>query len=155
MSEVLEKNFRVFSKTGWNSNGARMLAIASIVAKNSRKKIKKKFADFDIFVVFVLVSLAIKFLVNMVPFLIICALSMSYAIKKFLTKIYLDDALEVLKGDTQKILVLKLMNLCEIKTIDHESIKELADSLEDQAFCDQVLDIVISFIHEDTKYYVL
>ena len=39
-----------------------MLALASIVSRNSKKKVKKKFADVDIFLVFVLVSLAIKFL---------------------------------------------------------------------------------------------
>ena len=87
MSDVLEKQFRVFSKTGWNSNGSRMLAVASIVAKKSEKKIKKKFADFDIFAVFVLVSFAIKFLVSVVPMLIVCALSSSvFVIKKLLTK---------------------------------------------------------------------
>ena len=63
MSEaLLEKKFRNFSKTGWNSNGSRMLALASSVSRNSKKKVKKKFADVDIFLVFVLVSLAIKFL---------------------------------------------------------------------------------------------
>eukprot|EP00091_Calanus_sinicus_P025149 TRINITY_DN9424_c0_g1_i1.p1 TRINITY_DN9424_c0_g1~~TRINITY_DN9424_c0_g1_i1.p1 ORF type:complete len:129 (-),score=34.50 TRINITY_DN9424_c0_g1_i1:194-535(-) len=81
MEVLLEKKFRNFSKTGWNSNGSRMLAIASIVSRNSRKKLKKKFADFDIFLVFVLLSLAIKFL-SMVPFLVICSLSVSYSVKK-------------------------------------------------------------------------
>ena len=85
MSEaLLEKKFRNFSKTGWNSNGSRMLAMASIVSKNSKKKLKKKFADVDIFLVFVLLSLAIKFL-SMVPFLIICSLSVSSTLTLLLT----------------------------------------------------------------------
>ena len=155
MSEaLLEKKFRNFSKTGWNSNGSRMLAMASIVSRNSKKKLKKKFADVDIFLVFVLLSLAIKFL-TMVPFLIICSLSVSYSVKKFVSKLYLDDGLEALKGDTQKILVLKLMDFCEIKNIDPESIQDLAGHLEDKVFCDQVRNIIVSFVNEDTKFYVL
>ena len=63
--------------------------------------------------------------------------------------------MELLKGDTQKILVLKLMNFCEIKNIDPESIKELADNLNEDLFYDQVLEIIVSFINEDTKFCIL
>ena len=43
--EDLELRFKTFSKTGWNSNGSRMLATASLVSDRSNKKVKKKFAD--------------------------------------------------------------------------------------------------------------
>ena len=154
MEELLEQKFRDFSRTGWNSNGSRMLAMASILSRRSQKKLKKKFADVDIFLVFVLLSLAIKFL-SMVPFLVICSLSVSYSVKKYVTKMYMDDVLESLKGDTQKILVLKLMDLCEIKNIDPESIRDLSQNLEDTVFCDKIIDIIAAFVKEDTKFYVL
>jgi len=68
---------------------------------------------------------------------------------------YMDDVLESLKGDTQKILVLKLMDLCEIKNIDPESIQDLSENLEDTVFCDKILDVIVAFVKEDTKFYVL
>ena len=68
---------------------------------------------------------------------------------------YMDDVLESLKGDTQKILVLKLMDLCEIKNIDPESIRDLSQNLEDTVFCDKIIDIIVAFVNGDTKFYVL
>ena len=152
--EDLELRFKTFSKTGWNSNGSRMLATASLVSDKSNKKVKKKFADIDIFLVFVIVSLGIKFLTT-VPLLIICSLSASYIVKKIIGKLYLKDMIEDLSGDTQKILVLRLMDLCELNCIDPESIPDLANHLQDESFFEKVLVTVITFVNDDTKYYVI
>jgi len=152
--EDLETRFKTFSKTGWNSNGSRMLATASLVSDKSNKKVKKKFADIDIFLVFVIVSLGIKFLAT-VPLLIICSLSASFIVRKIIGKLFLKDLIEDLSGDTQKILVLRLMDLCELKCIDPESIPDLAKHLQDESFFEKVLVTVITFVNDDTKYYVI
>ena len=153
MEDLFEKKFRTFSKAGWNPNGSRMLAMASIVSRKTPKKLKKKFADIDIFLVFVLLSLAIKFL-SMVPILVVSSLSISYSVKKLVTKLYLEDLLIVLSADVQKVLVLKLMDLCELKNIDPESVEDLLKHLEEDGFSGRVLDTVIDFIHNETKFYV-
>ena len=153
MEDLFERKFRSFSKAGWNPNGSRMLAMASIVSRKSQRKSKKKFADVDIFLVFVLLSLTIKFL-SMVPILVVCSLAISYSVKKLVTKIYLEDLLIVLSADVQKVLVLKLMDLCELKNIDPESVEEISKHLDDECFSGRVLDTVIDFIHNETKFYV-
>ena len=103
----------------------------------------------------VAISLAIKFLFDSVLLLIIVAMSTSYLVKKLVSKYSLGSVLAELEGDTQKVLVLKLMDLCEAKQIDPESIEDLSLNLNDALFCDRIFQILIKFINDDTKFYIL
>ena len=120
----METKVRGFQRKGWNGNGARMLAIASWIAKIKTVKVKRKLVDKDIFLILVLILLAIKFIQSQILMLVILATSTSYIVKKLVSKIHLEDLLDNLDGDTQKLLVLKMMDYCELKIIDPESIED-------------------------------
>ena len=47
------------------------------------------------------------------------------------------------------------MDLCEAKQIDPESIEDLSLNLNDALFCDRIFQILIKFINDDTKFYML
>ena len=155
MDEWIDKKSRSFQRKGWNGNGSRMLALASWSATEQGTHVKRKFVDKDVFLIFVAISLAIKFLFDSVLLLIIVAMSTSYLVKKLVSKYSLGSVLAELEGDTQKVLVLKLMDLCEVKKIDPESIEDLSLNLNDALFCDRIFQILIKFINDDTKFYIL
>ena len=115
---------------------------------------KQNFVDRDSFVVFILVSLAIKFISSSVLVLIIAALATSFLVRKLVSKHPVEHILEELHKDSQKILVLKLMDLCEVNHIDPENIKDICQNLEKKRYCDKIYEIISTFINVDTKYYV-
>ena len=155
MEGFLEQRSRVFQKGGWNIAGSRLLAVSSWIAHQNQVKAKKKFADIDILLVLLLVSLAIKFVTNSLVLLILASLSVSYIIKKLATKLHLEDLLETLSRDSQKLLVLQLMDFCELKNVDPESISDLSRSLHDEERSEKMLLILLKFVSEETKYYTL
>ena len=155
MEEFLEQKFRSFHKKGWNITGARLLAVSSWIAHQNQVKAKRKFADIDILLVLLLLSLAIKFVTNSLVLLILASLSVSYIIKKLATKLHLEDLLETLSRDSQKLLVLQLMDFCELKNVDPESISDLSRSLHDEERSEKMLLILLKFVSEETKYYTL
>ena len=134
-----------------------MLALASWSAtkQETETHVKRKFVDKDVFLIFVAISLAIKFLFDSILLMIIVAMSTSYLVKKLVSKYSLGSVLAELEGDTQKVLVLKLMDLCEAKQIDPESIEDLSLNLNDALFCDRIFQILSKFINDDTKFYIL
>ena len=113
MEEFLEQRSRSFQKGGWNIAGSRLLAVSSWIAHQNEVKAKRKFADIDVFLLFVLVCLALKFLTNSTILLVLVSLSVSYIVKKLVTKLRLEDLLETLSRDSQKLLVLQLMDLAD------------------------------------------
>ena len=155
MEEYLEQRSRKFQRVGWNVAGSRLLAVSCWLAQLNRLRVKRKFADIDIFLVFVLVSLAIKFVSSSLIVILLLSLSVSYVVKKLVTKLYLEDILETLSRDSQKQLVLKLMDFCELKSTDPESISDLSISLQDEQSCEKMQEILLKFVFEDTKYYAL
>ena len=155
MEGFLEQRSRVFQKGGWNIAGSRLLAVSSWIAHQNQVKAKRKFADIDILLVLLLVSLAIKFVTNSLVLLILASLSVSYIIKKLATKLHLEDLLETLSRDSQKLLVLQLMDFCELKNVDSESISDLSRSLHDEERSEKMLLILLKFVSEETKYYTL
>ena len=155
MEGFLEQRSRVFQKGGWNIAGSRLLAVSSWIAHQNQVKAKRKFADIDILLVLLLVSLAIKFVTNSLVLLILASLSVSYIIKKLATKLHLEDLLETLSRDSQKLLVLQLMDFCELKNVDPESISDLSRSLHDEERSEKMLLILLKFVSEETKYYTL
>ena len=155
MEGFLEQRSRVFQKGGWNIAGSRLLAVSSWIAHQNQVKAKRKFADIDILLVLLLLSLAIKFVTNSLVLLILASLSVSYIIKKLATKLHLEDLLETLSRDSQKLLVLQLMDFCELKNVDPESISDLSRSLHDEERSEKMLLILLKFVSEETKYYTL
>ena len=104
MEGFLEQRSRSFQAGGWNVAGSRLLAVSSWIAHQNEVKAKRKFAEIDVFLLFVLVSLALKFIPNSTILLILVSLSVSYIVKKLVTKLNLEDLLETLSRDSQKIL---------------------------------------------------
>ena len=151
----MDAKSRSFQRRGWNGNGSRMLAVASWIAKEKEDVVMRKFADMDIFLLFVAASLCIKFITNPVALVVMTSVKLVYIIKKLVSKYSLEDVLSELDGDTQKILVLKFMDFCEMNNIDPESISELCQKLEDQNICDKFYKLMCTFVVEDTKYYIL
>ena len=103
VEDYLDLRSRTFQKRGWNVAGSRLLALASWIARQNRIRAKRRFADIDIFLVFVLVSLAIKFVSSSMILMLLVSLSVSYVVKKLVTKLYLEDIIESLSRDSQKI----------------------------------------------------
>ena len=155
MEGFLEQRSRRFQKGGWNIAGSRLLAVSSWMAHQNEVKAKRKFADIDVLLVFGLLSLAIKFITNSTILLILGSLSVSYIVKKLTTKLHLEDLLETLSRDSQKLLVLQLMDFCELKNVDPESISELSRFLHDKQTSEKMLFILLNFVSEETKYYTL
>ena len=155
MEGFLEQRSRRFQKLGWNIAGSRLLAVSSWIAHQNKVKAKRKFADIDILLVFVLVSLAIIFITNSTILLILGSLSVSYIVKKLTTKLHLEDLLETLSRDSQKLLVLQMMGFCELKNVDPESIPDLSRSLHEEQTSEQMLFILLKFVSEETKYFTL
>ena len=154
MEEILDTKSRSFQRRGWNGNGSRMLAMACWVSAREGGIVKQNFVDRDSFVVFILVSLAINFISSLVLVLIIAALATSFLVRKLVSKHPVEHILEELHKDSQKILVLKLMDLCEVNHIDPENIKDICQNLEKKLYCDKIYEIISTFINVDTKYYV-
>ena len=155
MEQFLDQRSRRFQSGGWNVAGSRLLAVSSWIAKQDLLRVKRKFADIDVFLVFVLVSLAIKFVSSSLIVMLLVSLSVSYVVKKLLTKLYLEDILETLSRDTQKLLVLQLMDYCESKNIDPESISDLSRALLDEKISDRIQEILLKFVNEETKFFVI
>ena len=151
----MDTKSRSFQRRGWNGNGSRMLAMASWIAKEKEDVVMRKFADIDIFLLFVAASLCIKFITNPVALVVMTSVKLIYIIKKLVSKYSLEDVLSELDGDTQKILVLKFMDFCEMNSIDPESLSDLCQKLEDQNICDKFYKLMCTFVVEDTKYYIL
>ena len=151
----MDTKSRSFQRRGWNGNGSRMLAVASWIANKKQDVVKRRFADKDIFLLFIAVSFSIKIITNSVLLLVISILALAYIIKKLVSKCSLEDVLSELDGDTQKILVLKFMDFCEMNNIDPESISDLCQQLEDQIICDKFYKLMCTFVTEDTKFYIL
>ena len=151
----MDAKSRSFQRRGWNGNGSRMLAVASWIAKEKEDVVMRKFADIDIFLLFVAASLCIKFITNPVALVVMTSVKLTYIIKKLVSKYSLEDVLSELDGDTQKILVLKFMDFCEMNNIDPESISELCQKLEEPNICDKFYKLMCTFVVEDTKYYIL
>ena len=152
MEAVLEQRSRSFQKGGWNIAGSRLLAVASWVAHQNEVKAKRKFADSDVVLVLVLVSLAIRFITNSTILLVLVSLSVSYIVKKLVTKFRLEDLLETLSRDSQKLLVLQLMDFCELTNIDPESFSDLSRCLHDEQTSEKMLFILLKFVSKETKY---
>ena len=155
MEGFLEQRSRRFQKGGWNIAGSRLLAVSSWMAHQNEVKAKRKFADIDVFLVLVLVSLAIRFLTNSTILLLLVSLSVSYIVKKLVTKLRLEDLLETLSRDSQKLLVLQLMDFCELQSVDPESFSDLSRCLHDEQTSEKMLLILLNFVSEETKYYTL
>lgn len=151
----LEPQLRGFLKKGWNGNGARMLTIATWIAKEKKYIVKQKIIDKDILLMTFLHILAYIFVRTPVPFLVITATTTLYIFKKLLTKIPLEELLEKLDRDTQKKLVLRMMNFCEARNIDPESADGVTKIIQDEEIKTGMVFIVLAFVHEDTKYYIL
>ena len=151
----MEQRSRSFQKGGWNIAGSRLLAVSSWIAQQNEVKAKRKFADIDVFLVLVLVSLAIRFLTNSTILLLLVFLSVSYFVKKLVTKLGLEDLLETLSRDSQKLLVLQLMDFCELHSVDPENISDLSRCLHDEQTSEKMLLILLNFVSKETKYYIL
>ena len=151
----LEPQLRGFLKKGWNGNGARMLTIATWIAKEKKYIVKQKIIDKDILLMTFLHILAYIFVRTPVPFLVITATTTLYIFKKLLTKIPLEELLEKLDRDTQKKLVLRMMNFCEARNIDPESADGVTKIIQDEEIKTGMVFIVLAFVHDDTKYYIL
>ena len=87
--------------------------------------------------------------------MLLVSLSVSYVVKKLLAKFYLEDILENLSRDSQKLLVLKLMDFCELKNIDPESVSDLGEALLDEQISDKMQEILSKFVTEETKYFAI
>merc|ERR1712168_1539440 len=139
--EELERRMRSFSREGWNGNGARLLAVACSLATARNSSLKMNFAGRDIFLC-VLLSLVIKFIPSPIPALIAAAFSLSYIVKKLLAKHRLEDAVRLWGKETQKCLVLHLMDYCEVAAIDVESLAELAQLVNHAERSEQMFGVV-------------
>ena len=155
MEGFLEQRSRRFQKGGWNIAGSRLLAVSSWMAHQNEVKAKRKFAEIDLLLVFVLISLAIITINSSTVLLILGSLSVSYIVKKLTTKLHLEDLLETLSRDSQKLLVLQLMDFCELNNVDPESISELSRFLHDKQTSEKMLFILLNFVSKETKYYTL
>ena len=155
MEDILDKKSRQFQRKGWNGNGSRMLAAASIVAEMKRTRCKRNLVEKDIFGLLVIVCLVLKYSTNSILLLLIAALSISYAMKKLLKMHDLQSVLDDLDGPRQKLLVLKLMDFCEAEKIDPESLANIGHHLEDIQTCDQISKISCEFINCETSFYVI
>ena len=132
-----------------------MLTIATWIAKEKKYIVKQKIIDKDILLMTFLHILAYIFVRTPVPFLVITATTTLYIFKKLLTKIPLEELLEKLDRDTQKKLVLRMMNFCEVRNIDPESADGVTKIIQDEEIKTGMVFIVLAFVHEDTKYYIL
>lgn len=132
-----------------------MLTIATWIAKEKKYIVKQKIIDKDILLMTFLHILAYIFVRTPVPFLVITATTTLYIFKKLLTKIPLEELLEKLDRDTQKKLVLRMMNFCEARNIDPESADGVTKIIQDEEIKTGMVFIVLAFVHEDTKYYIL
>ena len=156
IEDILDKKSRQFQRKGWNGNGSRMLAAACWVAEIKRGRCKRKFVERDVFGLFVIICLVMKYSSNSIILLLTTALSISYGMKKLLTKHDLHKVLEDLNGPTQKFLVLKLMDFCEAENINPESLEDISKHLDlDTPACDEIFKISLDFINCETAYYVL
>ena len=155
MDQFLDQRSRRFQGVGWNVAGSSLLAVSSWIAQQNRLRVKRKFAEVDVFLVLVLVSLAIKFLSSPLIVMLLVSLAVSYVVKKLLAKFYLEDILENLSRDSQKLLVLKLMDFCELKNIDPESVSDLGEALLDEQISDKMQEILSKFVTEETKYFAI
>ena len=155
MEEFLDQRSRRFQKKGWNTAGARLLAVSSWIAHKNKIQAKRKFADFDVILVLVLIILAFIFITNSTILFTLVFLSVLYVVKMFTKKINLEDLLESLSRDTLKILVLQLLDFCELRNLDHESIPDLSRTLLEEQTSKMMLLILFKFVSENTKYYTL
>jgi len=153
--EELERRMRSFSREGWNGNGARLLAVACSLATARNSSLKMNFAGRDIFLLCVLLSLAIKFISSPIPALIAAAFSLSYIVKKLLAKPRLEDAVRMWGKETQKCLVLHLMDYCEAAAIDVESLAELAQLVNHAERSEQMFGVVKQFGDKETAFYFM
>ena len=50
---------------------------------------------------------------------------------------------------------MKLMNLCELKSIDPESISDISKALLDEQINERMKETLLKFLIDDTKFYYI
>ena len=153
MEDFLDERCHRFQGKGWNSTGAGLLAVSCWIANKNKIQTRRKFSDLDIILGIILLILAYIFITNTTILLVLVSLSASYIAKMLITTINLEDLIESLSRDSQKILVFQLLDFCELK--NHQSISDLCKSLLEEQTCFKILLILSTFVSKDTKYYIL
>jgi hypothetical protein len=141
---------------GWNRTGSNLLATAALLARDRRLFARRSLLGWDVFVIlvtFVFFAFFAKFSSDVM--FLHAILSISYLMRK-MNKVTVEFIIEDLERSVQKVLVLRLFDLCQAEGLDHEDIGAITVKIaEDQQFCDKVLDILQRFIHKETKFTIL
>ena len=153
---LLEEMRLTYSRVGWNRTGSNLLASTAFLANSGARKARRIFLDWDIFVILVGMAslIVIQDTVSDLAFFV-GLVSISYMIRKR-NKVDLDFLVQNLSRAEQKVLVLKLVDLCEKEGVDHEDLQSLALNINVYSkFCDDSNTILEAFIDQDTKFYTI
>ena len=114
----------------------------------------------DLLLVFVNLLLSIRILVYYLPTntlqLLVAAVLFTYhSIEKLPITHNLEDILETLDNDKQKLLVLQMVEHCEVKKLDYESLTELTKYIEDAKNFNSFHEIILKYVDFETQYHLV
>jgi len=155
MEEYLELKLRRFKKKGWNGNGARLLSIASWIVSSNQDKVRRNFLDNKTFVLLSILILVYYLPTNTLQLLVAAVLFTYHSIEKLPITHNLEDILETLDNDKQKLLVLQMVEHCEVKKLDYESLTELTKYIEDAKNFNSFHEIILKFVDFETHYHLV
>lgn len=140
-----------FAGRGWNRGGSCLLAAAVVVAREQGWRARRTLLHWDIVPIAIIFLVLANYRTDLL--FIHLVLSLTYLLKK-LNKVSVDVLVENLDRCEQKELVLRLVDLCQAKQVDHENLDQLWPRVRED-LGPKVSDVLRSYVNEKTQFRIL